>query len=69
MRRPWTTIEDRKLRRLYATQSAAECAAALDRTLSATQQRVNTLGLHKSPEWVAERARQRWAVCISDDGQ
>jgi len=46
---------------MYATLSAAQCAEKLGRTLSATQQRVNVLGLRKSPKWVAERARQRWA--------
>ena len=61
MRKPWTSAEDRKLRRLYASLSASECAAQLDRTTSAVQQRVNVLGLHKPLEWVAERARQRWA--------
>lgn len=61
MRRKWTSAEDRKLRKLYRTLSAAECAVELGRTLSATAQRANTLGLHKSPEWVADRARQRWA--------
>ena len=61
MRKPWTAAEDRKLTRMYMRQSAAECATALDRTLSSVTQRVSTLGLHKSPEWVAERTRQRWA--------
>lgn len=60
MRRPWTTDEDNRLRRLYATLSAAECAAKLDRSVSAVQMRVNTLGLSKSAEWIAERTRQRW---------
>lgn len=61
MRKPWTPAEDRSLTRLYATLSAAECAAKLDRTEKAVQQRVNTLGLSKSAEWIAERTRTRWA--------
>lgn len=61
MRRPWTHVDDHTLTRLYATHSAGECAATLGRTVSAVQQRVNVLGLSKSPEWVAERVRQRWA--------
>ncbi len=61
MRRKWTPAEDRKLARLYVTLSAVECAQCLGRTVSAVQQRVNVIGLSKSPEWVAERARQRWA--------
>lgn len=61
MKRAWTAAEDRKLRKLYRTLSAAECAQQLDRTLSSVTQRVNTLGLRKSPEWIAERTRQRWA--------
>jgi hypothetical protein len=60
-RRPWAAAEDRKLGRLYATRSAAECAEVLGRTVSSVQQRVNLLGLHKPLEWVAGRARQRWA--------
>ena len=59
--RAWTTAEDRKLRKLYRTQTAAECAAALDRSVSAVQQRVATLGLAKSAEWIAECTRRRWA--------
>lgn len=61
MKRTWTAAEDRRLRKLYRTLSAAECAPELDRTLSSVYQRVNILGLRKSPEWVAERTRQRWA--------
>lgn len=61
VRRPWKSAEDRALRRLYVKHSAAECAAELGRTVSSVQQRVAVLGLSKSPEWVAERARQRWA--------
>jgi len=61
MRRRWTAAEDRRLRRLYARHSAAECADALGRSTSAVQQRVYVLGLSKSPEWMAERTRRRWA--------
>lgn len=61
IRRPWTTAEDSRLRELYATLSAAECAVQLGRTQSSVQMRVSTLGLSKSPEWIAERTRQRWA--------
>jgi hypothetical protein len=61
MRRFWTPAEDRQLTRLYATKSAAECAEALDRSESAVNMRVAKLGLTKSPEWIAGRARQRWA--------
>ena len=68
-RRPWTDAEDRRLRRLYATRSAAECAQVLDRTVSAVQQRVNLLGLSKPLEWVAERARQRWAEGRHDNSR
>lgn len=59
--RAWTTAEDRKLRKLYRTQTAAECAASLDRSVSAVQQRVGLLGLFKSDEWIAECTRRRWA--------
>ena len=60
-RRYWTPEEDAIMRELYATHSAAECAAKLGRSESAVQQRVHVLGLSKSPEWIAERARKRWA--------
>lgn len=59
-RRPWTAAEDCSLTRLYRDHSAAECARALGRTTSAVQQRVSVLGLSKSPEWIAERTRQKW---------
>lgn len=49
------------MRSLYASLSAAECAERTGRTVSAVQQRVNVLGLSKPLEWVAERARVRWA--------
>lgn len=60
-RRAWTTAEDSRLRELYATLSAAECAVQLGRTQSSVQMRVSALGLSKSPEWIAARTRQRWA--------
>lgn len=60
-RRRWTPAEDRKLGRLYATMSAAECAQALNRSTSSVQQRVSILGLKKSDDWIAERTRRLWA--------
>lgn len=59
--RAWTAAEDRQLRKLYRSQTAAECAAVLDRSVSSVQQRVTILGLAKSPEWIAECTRRRWA--------
>ena len=53
-------MEDRLTRR-YATHSAKECAAELGVSLSAVHNRVSVLGLSKSPDWVAERTRQRWS--------
>lgn len=58
-RRVWTPAEDERLSTLYATFSADECAAALDRTRSSVCQRVNAIGLRKSPEWIAQTARMR----------
>lgn len=60
-RATWTPAMDRRLRRLYATLSAQECAEALGVTLGAIHNRVHFLGLSKSPEWRAERTRRRWA--------
>lgn len=61
MRKLWTAAEDALLRTYYTDLSAAECADKLERTVSSVQQRVATLGLSKSPGWVAQRTRQRWA--------
>lgn len=60
-RATWTPAMDCRLRRLYATLSAQECAEALGVTLGAIHNRVHFLGLSKSPEWIAERTRRRWA--------
>lgn len=60
-RNRWTPEMDRTLRRLYARQSAAECAATMGVSVRAIYFRVTVLGLHKPREWVAARARQRWA--------
>ena len=60
-RTSWTPAMDRALRRLYARWSAAECAKVMGLTVPAVYARVTVLGLHKPREWVAARARQRWA--------
>lgn len=57
----WTPAIDRRLRRLYATMSAQECAEALGVSVGAIHNRVHLLGLSKSPEWIAERTRRQWA--------
>lgn len=61
MRVQWTPAMERRLRRLYAAHSAQECADAMGVGYSAVVNHVAVLGLAKSPEWVAQRTRQRWA--------
>lgn len=58
-RKPWTETERAVLRALYPEYSAEECAAALDRTTRSVIDQVRRLGLRKSPEWIASRARER----------
>lgn len=60
-RTTWTPDMDATLRRLYPRHSAAECAAQMGVGAGAIYTRAGLLGLHKSPAWQAERARQRWA--------
>lgn len=45
--RPWTPEEDAKLAELYPHYRTAEVAEVLGRTLMATYQRTNFLGLRK----------------------
>ena len=55
---PWTPEEDALIVELYPTHSGQDVADALGRSLPATYQRVYNLGLRKTREWIAERARQ-----------
>lgn len=57
-RTPWTPADDARLRDLYPTGTAAEAAAALGRTVSATLHRIDRLGLTKYPRWPAEVIEQ-----------
>lgn len=56
----WTPQMDATLRRLYANHSAAECAAQMRLGVSAIYSRAGQLNLRKTPEWIAQRTRQRW---------
>lgn len=56
-RRQWTAAECESLRALYADYGAAECAFVLGRTARQVYNKANAMGLRKSPEWIAERAR------------
>lgn len=61
LRRPWTDAEDDRLRALYPTHTAEQCAIAIGRSLCSTTQRIDTLNLSKHPRWpaeVVERARR-----------
>lgn len=60
-RRPWTPSERAELRRRYKTESAAEIAIAMGRSLSAVYQETHKLGLRKSLAVVAQMARERSA--------
>jgi HNH endonuclease len=55
----WTEAEDAVLRDRFAELSAAELAALIGVGIKIIYWRAHVLGLRKSPEWVAERARQR----------
>lgn len=59
-RASWTPAMEAKLIRMYPTNSAKECAAAIGVGVSSVHSRVSNLGLSKSAEWIAERTRQRW---------
>jgi HNH endonuclease len=55
----WTEDEDEILRGRFAELSAAELAALLGVGVKIVYWRASVLGLRKTREWVAERARQR----------
>lgn len=58
-RHTWTDQERDVLRALYVDYSAAECAAAMGMTEKQVQMQAEALGLRKSREWIAARARAR----------
>lgn len=58
-RRPWTDAEIELLRRNYADSRTEDIAIALDRTPSTVYQQARKLGLNKSPQWIADTARER----------
>lgn len=53
--KPWTDAADALLRSLYAEHSAAEIAFMMGRSERAIYARANSIGLAKSPAWIAER--------------
>lgn len=57
-RSPWTAAEDAIIIELYPTHSGQQVADVLNRSLRAVYQRVHALGLRKTREWIAERARE-----------
>ena len=57
-RRAWTPAEDDIMRAKYPTHSAHELAPLLNRQPKAIWQRAYDLGIRKSRDWLAERARQ-----------
>lgn len=54
----WTPEMEARLIELYATHSGPEIAAALGLDLKQIQYKTQKLGLRKSREWIAARARQ-----------
>lgn len=58
-RKPWSEIDRTVLRELYTEYTAEECAAAMERTVRSVVGQVKALGLRKSREWIAARARER----------
>ncbi len=68
-RRFWTPAEDARLRELYPTHTADECAAILCRPARAVYHRAKRIGLDKHPHWpaeVVERARRLNAAGCPD---
>ncbi len=58
-RRRLTTADDAFIRARYSDLSAAEIATILGCGIRSVYNRANALGIHKNPEWIAERARRR----------
>jgi len=58
-RRPWTPAEDAIIRERYPDLTAAEVADLIKRSVKAVYTHANELGVHKQPEWIADRARRR----------
>lgn len=58
-RRPWSAADDALVRERYPVASAAEIAAELGRPEHCVYTRARKLGLKKSREWIARRARLR----------
>jgi hypothetical protein len=59
MKHTWTRDDQSWLRANYDEYTAAECAEALGFSVTAVQNKAHELGLRKSREWIAERARLR----------
>lgn len=55
----WTPWEEASLRRMYPDYSAAEIALVLGLTEAKVHNKAKKLGLKKSKDWIAERARVR----------
>lgn len=56
--RLWTRAEDALLRECYADSHNADLATVLDRSQAAVLQRALSLGLHKTPAYMAENCRR-----------
>lgn len=54
----WTNKQIEILKAAFLTKSASEIAEMIDRTVSSVHYKANRLGLKKSTEWIAERARK-----------
>lgn len=59
-RRSWTRKDDALLRRLYPDTPTVEVARRLGRSVASVYNRVNILGLAKSPAYLASPAACRW---------
>lgn len=58
IRKPWAPKDDAAIRAHYPSHSAREVGAMIGRSASAVFNRAHQLGIYKTPEWIAERARQ-----------
>lgn len=55
----WTPADRAQLRRIYPIYSAAECAEIIGCSVSSAYNQAHQMGLRKSTDWIAQRARER----------
>lgn len=68
-RQSLTPEQGAEITRRYPTESAADIASCMGLKISTVYNAAQRLGLSKSAEWVAERARQNWQDGLHDTGR